>query len=174
MCTAYWIREIWAFDSFQGYPVGSRNDEAEDSMTKEGHRRTVHDDSSVDVVKSRLAANGFKHQLDERFILIPGYFPGTFDQYSGKPISFLHLDCDLYGSYKACLEFFWRYLKVGGVVALDEYASRRWPGCKRAVDEFLRESDISASMHVDRKGGRKITTKRQEKYFLIKRADTIS
>jgi hypothetical protein len=51
--------------------------------------------------------------------------------------SFVHLDCDLYGSYRDCLEFFYPRLSDGGIVLLDEYDDPPWPGCNKAVDEFL-------------------------------------
>ena len=47
------------------------------------------------------------------------------------------LDCDLYGSYKDCLEFFYPRLGNGGIILLDEYDDPPWPGCNKAVDEFL-------------------------------------
>jgi len=49
----------------------------------------------------------------------------------------VHLDCDLYESYRTCLEFFYPRLSMGAVVLFDEYNDPTWPGCNKAVDEFL-------------------------------------
>jgi hypothetical protein len=47
------------------------------------------------------------------------------------------LDCDLYESYKTCLDFLWPKTIKGGIFYLDEYYSLKFPGAKIAVDEFL-------------------------------------
>ena len=47
------------------------------------------------------------------------------------------LDCELYESYKICLEFFYPRLTEGGIILLNEYNDPPWPGCKKAVDESL-------------------------------------
>lgn len=49
----------------------------------------------------------------------------------------MHLDCDLYGSYKECLEFFYPRMNLGAIVLFDEYNDPPWPCCNQAVDEFL-------------------------------------
>ncbi len=66
-----------------------------------------------------------------------GYFSDTLTRCADELFSFVHLDCDLYGSYKDCLEFFYPRLSDGGIVLLDEYDDPPWPGCNKAVDEFL-------------------------------------
>ena len=76
-------------------------------------------------------------QLEERFILVKGYFPATFPQYSGDRIALLHLDVDLYQSYKDCLEWFEPKVAPGGVIAFDEYGRRGWVGATRAIDEYF-------------------------------------
>ena len=55
-------------------------------------------------------------------------------------IALLHLDCDLYNSYKLCLERCWDYVNTGGVILFDEYhqnSLEKFPGSKLAIDEFL-------------------------------------
>lgn len=46
-------------------------------------------------------------------------------------------DCDLYGGYQLGLEAVWPRMPVGGMCFFDEYYSLKFPGPRRAVDEFL-------------------------------------
>ena len=48
----------------------------------------------------------------------------------------MHLDVDLYSSYKTCLENLW---DNGGVVIFDEYHDKKWPDAKDAIDDFFKE-----------------------------------
>ena len=55
-------------------------------------------------------------------------------------ISFLHLDVDLYKSYLCCLSRLWGIINPGGVIVFDEYHAsslKKYPGSKKAIDEFL-------------------------------------
>ena len=59
-------------------------------------------------------------------------------QYGNNSIALLHLDVDLYKSYKDCLDYLYPLVAKGGIVAFDEYQSTsKYSGCKKAVDEFL-------------------------------------
>ena len=69
--------------------------------------------------------------------LVSGYFRDTLQEFSELRFSFVHLDCDIYASYMECLEFFYPRLAPGGIILLDEYNDPPWPGCNKAVDEFL-------------------------------------
>ncbi len=69
--------------------------------------------------------------------IVRGYFQDTLIRYANHRFCFVHLDCVIYESYKQCLEFFYPRLVKGGVILLDEYKDPFWPGCTRAVDEFV-------------------------------------
>ena len=75
--------------------------------------------------------------LESNINLIPGYFQNTLTQLNENQFSFVSLDCDIYTSYKVCLEFFFPRLTRGGIILLDEYNDPPWVGCNKAVDEFL-------------------------------------
>ena len=66
-----------------------------------------------------------------------------FTRDQNKKIFFLHLDVDLYSSYKICLEKLWNNVIKGGIVCFDEYSDPKWPGAKEAVDEFLKKKGLS-------------------------------
>jgi O-methyltransferase len=50
-------------------------------------------------------------------------------------IALLRLDGDWYDSTKICLQYLYPRVYSGGVVVIDDYG--KWPGCRRAVDEFM-------------------------------------
>jgi O-methyltransferase len=58
----------------------------------------------------------------------------------------VHLDTDLYKPTLDCLEYFGRRMSPGGVIVIDDYASRKCPGVPKAVVEYLEHTD--ASFHV--------------------------
>lgn len=69
--------------------------------------------------------------------VVKGYFDKTLPRFENTSFCFIHLDCDIYSSYKECLRRLYKNLVPGGVVVFDEYRSPKWPGAKKAVDEFF-------------------------------------
>ena len=128
-------RRVWGFDSFKGLPEPAPEDEPDtDPRTiragKYAYRETD--------VRARMVSYGVsKEQLKKRFVFVKGYFPDSFPQYSGGPIALLHLDVDLYQSYKHCLEWFAPLVAPGGVIAFDEYRHATWAGATRAIEEYF-------------------------------------
>ena len=87
-----------------------------------------------------------EHEI-EKINFVKGFFPESFQNYNSDKIDFLHLDVDLYNSYKNCLEFFWKYLNKGSLVLFDEYKSKsdlyKWPGASKAIDEFFTKKNLN-------------------------------
>jgi hypothetical protein len=50
-------------------------------------------------------------------------------------IAVLRIDGDWYESTKICLETLVPRVSPGGIVVIDDYG--KWPGCRKAVDEFM-------------------------------------
>lgn len=103
------------------------------------------DGTSIGHVRGKLARLG----LLDAVTLIPGYFAETLRTLPAKRFSFIHLDCDIYNSYKQTLNFFYPKMSIDGIILFDEYEDPPWPGCKLAVDEFLvdkREKPIAITM----------------------------
>ncbi len=71
-----------------------------------------------------------------------GLFQETIpaDKSIGK-IALLRLDGDWYESIKICLDQLYDKVVTGGVVIIDDYWS--YEGCRRAVDEFMVEKNLS-------------------------------
>jgi O-methyltransferase len=91
--------------------------------------------------------------------LAVGFFSQTLSFYAQRQFSFVHLDCDIYGSYKECLEFFYPRLCPGGIILFDEYNDPPWPGCSKAIDEFLRDKAEKPQRTV---------ANNYEKYYIVK------
>lgn len=131
-------RHIYGFDSFQGLPAPSEEDEPSKSSVESPIFPGLFAYTKEYVVK-RLLFNGIGAEfLDNRVSLIEGWFPHTFHRYNGKGIALLHLDVDLYQSYKQALEYFYPKVNRGGIIALDEYQDSCWVGATKAIDEFFR------------------------------------
>jgi hypothetical protein len=90
-------------------------------------------DTSLELIRENL----LRLEIDDRVHLLKGYFQDTLQELRDRRFCFVHLDCDLYDSYKACLNFFYPRLVPGGIILLDEYNDPPWPGCNKAVDEIL-------------------------------------
>ncbi len=125
---------IYGFDSFGGFDPESvkRDLQLGGAPNDERHERGFRETSEETVLAkvNRFRLTNIK--------LIPGYFSHSLRKFS-QPTSFcfVHLDVDLYDSYHECLEFFYPRMVSGGIVLLDEYNDPPWPGCNKAVDEFL-------------------------------------
>jgi O-methyltransferase len=126
-------KTVFGCDSFEGFDEAVLSDIAlgggEDPEKKMGGFSNTSDQ----LVQEKIRRLG----LQERVSLLKGYFQETLRQLANRSFSFVHLDCDLYDSYKTCLEFFYPRLTPGGIILFDEYNDPAWPGCNKAVDEFF-------------------------------------
>lgn len=123
-------RQFLGFDSFEGFP--SPTDEDLGTHAYAGYY------ANAPEVVLRVLKDG---RVPERAIrddltLVKGYFCETLPGYDGQ-ISLLHLDCDLYESYRICLEALYDRVAPGGIIMFDEYGDEHFPGCRKAVDEFF-------------------------------------
>jgi hypothetical protein len=124
-------KQIYAFDSFQGFApesVAGDLDLGEMARDKVGYS-----DFSLEQVESKIRS----FRIDN-ITLVPGYFHESFKTLPPEiRFSFVHLDVNLYESYREGLEFFYPRLDSSGIILLDEYNDPPWPGCNKAADEFL-------------------------------------
>lgn len=129
-------RKIYGFDSFEGFPKSSVEDTSPRNP-QEGEWNVA----TVETIEHQLTEVG---RFEPLFIknnvkLEKGFFEDSLRRFDGESIVFLHLDVDLYKSYKVTLEYFWPKVASGGVVAFDEYknATEKFPGAAKAIDEFF-------------------------------------
>jgi hypothetical protein len=141
-------RNVYGFDSFEGFPVPSVFDKS-----PRNSKKGEYGDAKMDYVE-RVLKNANVGPVK----LVKGYLENTGKEYTGK-IALLYIDLDLYEGYKAVLEAMFDKVVEGGIIAFDEYDEPKWPGAKKAVDEFL--SSLTKRYQLKR-------AKSLHKFYLIK------
>lgn len=92
---------------------------------------------AITVLREKMIKRGIP---EDTYTLVPGWLENTVPRTATGPVALLHLDVDVYESYKHSLELLWPRMPSGGVAVFDEYHQPGiWPGCRQAVDEFLRD-----------------------------------
>ncbi len=144
-------RHIWGFDSFEGLPPATEEDlSSSKSWVKNRWARTVRIVGEEEVL-SRLRQSGLdKQTITQQISLVKGWFSQTLPGYRGTQIALLHIDTDLYDSYKIALECLWPRVVVGGIAVFGGYqTTENWPGAKRAIDEFASQHSDSMKLCED-------------------------
>lgn len=136
-------RILWGFDSFEGFPDPAVED-ASARNPKKGEWSGTSPDSIREVL--RVAGIG-KDFIEKQARLVPGFFTKSLSQYDGKPIALLHVDADLYESYRDVLTALVPHVSPNGIVLFDEYGHDKWPGATKAVDEFLKGTPWKLEYH---------------------------
>ncbi|MDR6671379.1 TylF/MycF/NovP-related O-methyltransferase [Rhizobium sp. 1399] len=67
-----------------------------------------------------------------------GWIPDAFPKENDTKYKFVHVDVDLYEPTLKSLEYFFPRMVPGGIIICDDYGSLRWPGAKKAVEEFCK------------------------------------
>ena len=133
-------RRIWGFDSFEGFPEPTAEDES-----PRAPKRGEWNVANVRTIHQLLVSAGFAPRwIESHVTLITGFFDRSLAHYKGNQIALLHVDVDLYQSYKTVLDALYSRVVPGGVIAFDEYLNTedhyRFPGAAQAIDEFLDRS----------------------------------
>jgi len=124
-------RTYFGFDSFEGFPDPVDKDEVTPIKGKGFWANPP--DTVLKVLRDGRLGDEL---IRERIHLVKGWFDKTLPEFGGD-IALLHLDCDLYESYKLALENLYDKVQPGGVIMFDEYGDTRWPGATKAIDEFF-------------------------------------
>jgi len=149
------IRKIFhGFDSFEGFAESIVKDQLLGGAELDYKRPGGMNETSKEYVAAKLTRFGLGNvQLHK------GFFEHSLQECSKLSFSFVHLDCDAYDAYSQCLEFFYPRLLPGGIILLDEYNDPPWPGCNKAVDEYLSSRPEHCAL---------IASDNYEKYFIVK------
>lgn len=147
-------RPFYLLDSFQGFPELTQEDLTGELKSHKGafNEITPNDLWEILSVSEGQSADHYIKKNINRVKIFKGFFEDklnddllkSIEQNGG--ISLLHLDVDLYESYKVTLNYFWDLVNKGGVIMLDEYHSsslKKYPGAKLAIDEFLKTKNIN-------------------------------
>jgi len=143
---------VFGFDSFAGFGNHAPLEPAEGSAIR---TYGSFNDTSYEMIQTKIK----RLELSEQVILIRGFFESSLGVAADRRFCFVHLDCDLYESYKICLNFFYERMVPGGIILFYEYNDPPWPGCNLAVDQFL--SDKPESLM-------KISSDNYVRYFIRK------
>lgn len=116
-------RQIYGFDSFEGFPEDGRKDWRQDFST-----------------------GGRLPEVPANVVLSKGFFedtlPGFVAAHAGEHLALLHIDCDLYSSTRTVFRHCAPMIRPGCVVVFDELL--HYPECLdneiAAFWEFLRDS----------------------------------
>lgn len=140
-------RTIIGFDTFTGFP--DRFDAEKDKnapLMKEGYLATAPGyETELDMImKAREALAPMGHV--KKYEIIKGDVTETFPAYMDKNphtvVAFAHLDVNLFGPTKICLERLKKHVTKGSIIAIDEVSFNEIPGQTLAVQEVFGLSNI--------------------------------
>jgi len=155
-------RTLWGFDSFAGWP--------EPAVWDRSPRNPQKGEWKIDqqLIWSRLEASKILQEYPDLHInIVPGFFAESLPQFPARQIAFLHIDADLYPSYRDALHHLFPKVAEGGVVCFDEYReirdfngviAEKWPGATKAVDEYFADLPYTIRYFEE-----------TDKYYVIKR-----
>jgi O-methyltransferase len=161
-------RKFHLFDTFEGFKAEDLKDESGIAAT---YTTRNFADTSLELARRTIDGN-------ENVIFHPGHFPesSVFSRQSSVKIlkkegsnildlttddrrlttddwrlALVNLDADLYAPTSAALEYFYPLLSPGGVIIVHDY-NFKWPGIKKAVDEFAKKISGTIVMVPDMEG----------------------
>jgi O-methyltransferase len=123
-------KSVWVADSFEGLPKPITQ---VDSNLEQGMMAV-----SLQEVQENFARYGL---LDDRVRFLKGYFNKSLPTAPITKLSVLRADGDLYQSQLDVLNNLYPKLSVGGYAIIDDYFELS--GCKRAVDEYRQDHNIT-------------------------------
>ncbi len=136
-------REIYGFDTFDGFPSVSSKDGSRvskgDLSVPERWQETLQEILELHKLDSPLPglvhAETIKGRVEDTW--------GTFvKNHPHLSISLAYFDLDLYSPTKFLLQDVIDFMPKGAVVVLDEYATRLFPGETKALQEVLTLNEI--------------------------------
>jgi hypothetical protein len=133
-------RTFYGFDSFEGFPAPTEADRG--THVYQGY----YANSPEIVIRVLKDGRVPERTIADHLHLVKGFFKETVPKYEGR-IALLHLDCDLYESYRECLAHLYGKVVAGGVVLFDDYENAKFPGARKAVDEFFSNRDRAIERH---------------------------
>lgn len=128
-------RNVWLFDSFEGLPQ-PRSEDGE--RAKEWVGKCL---GREEMVREVLARTGAR---TENVRIVKGWFEDTLRPSPTGATALLHLDADWYESTMQILESLYDRVVPGGYLVVDDYG--HWPGCRRALDEFLSKRNLNPEL----------------------------
>lgn len=131
-------RVLHGFDSFEGLPAGG----------------------GFHLGKGEFDAKGELPEVPSNVKLHVGWFDDTLPKFCAEnqgPVSFIHVDCDIYPSTKAVFNHLGPRMVPGTIIAFDEFFNfKGWKGHEyKAFNELVAERKIEFK-HIGWTGGRQV------------------
>lgn len=130
------VRQLYAYDSFEGLPPKSRQDTSAAGVDFKGGELSV-------------SKKQFLHEFHKANLRAPITHKAWFNQLQPhqlpERIAFAFLDGDFYDSIIDSLNLVWPRLSPGAVIAIDDYKRETLPGVERAVQDFFKGKAIKLS-----------------------------
>jgi len=133
-------RPVWGFDSFEGLPDLTEQDEGEGKKAVGWNISGPDGFGEAQKTLDRFCVSA------ESVKLVKGWFEETLPIYRSQlsPIAVLRLDGDWYTATRYCLESLYDAVATRGVVIVDDYHA--FIGCRKAVDQFRAERGIESPL----------------------------
>ena len=141
-------RQVVLVDSFEGLPEPVTSDGSRASEYSSGRAdgrlkaigQLVGSIENVKTIFGRLGIDQNKVRIEK------GWFQDVLPRIKRDigQIAVLRLDGDWYESTKVCLENLYGNVVSNGYVIIDDYGC--WEGCRKAVDEFLKENGLRVEL----------------------------
>jgi O-methyltransferase len=130
-------RRVFVADSFEGLPVPDSRYPADSN--------DIHHTIKFLAVSLEEVMGNFKRYnlLDDNVVFVKGFFEHSIPMAPIDKLSILRLDGDMYSSTIQVLDLLYDKLSIGGYIIIDDYAL---PGCKKAVDDFRRNHNITTTL----------------------------
>lgn len=128
-------REFHAYDSFEGLPPKTREDESRAGEQFQAGELGV----SKKLFLQQFQKAGLRPPVTHK-----GWFKDLTDEEVPAKIAFAFLDGDFYESIRDSLKLVLPRMQSGGVVIIDDYAREALPGAARAVRELLPPTLLTA------------------------------
>lgn len=124
-------KEFHVYDSWQGLPEKMLIDENKDSKLKfvKGSCRT----------SKNIFQYTFKQKKLKEPIIHSGWFKEIPDNEYPEKICFAFLDGDFYSSIMDSLNKIYHKMVKGGIIIIDDCGMDALPGCKKAIQDFLKD-----------------------------------
>jgi hypothetical protein len=131
----FFDRDLYIFDTFNGYPSASiETDRIISGFNEETLRCEKFKETSVDLVLRKMT-------FPDKVIVKKGFFPDSTVDVDGI-FCMVHLDMTLYQPTLDALNFFWAKLSRRGVILLRDYYAQVLPGPRKAVEAFEEANNL--------------------------------
>lgn len=152
-------KKLYLFDSFQGLPPKSKEDE----LSIPANKTTIKDNKRISegwfATSIESVYDSFQAYNVKLPIVVPGWFSETLPKQLPESICFAHLDGDFYTSIYESLEAVYPKLVENAIVVIDDYCDplhhekiNAYPGVKKACDAFLQDKQETISLLASRNG----------------------